>query len=219
MENEGYSTGLATGMLASNGNGGIGNWNDLAALLIVAGLFGWGGGGFGGGFGGGRGGAIDGYILNTDMAQIDNKIDRLANGLCDGFYTQAQLVNGINTNIMQGNNAIQAQLADCCCTTQRAIDGINFANANNTRDIIENQNAGTRAILEKMCQYEIEAKNAKIAEQNQRIGALELAASQAAQNAYLIGQLRPAPTPSYVVPNPYCNCGYNGGVYGTGYGV
>lgn len=52
----------------------------------------------------------------------------------------------------------------------------------NTRDIIESQNSGFRAILDKMCQQELAAKDAKIAEQNQRIFGLELAASQANQN-------------------------------------
>ena len=85
---------------------------------------------------------------------------------------------------------------DCCCQTQRAIEGVNYNLAtqgcdtrstiqNSTRDIIDSQNSGFRAILDKMCQQEIAAKDAQIAAQNQRIFALELSASQADQSAVL----------------------------------
>ena len=57
----------------------------------------------------------------------------------------------------------------------------------------------------------IEDKNAQIQAQQQQITALQLAASQAAQNNYLVEQLRPCPIPAYTVPNPFCcNTGYNG---------
>lgn len=85
-----------------------------------------------------------------------------------------------------------------------------------TRDIIDSQNAGTRAILDYLCQDKI----ASLTAENQT---LRFAASQSAQNAFLINALNPAPVPSYTVPNPYtgaygygafnngCGCGCYGG--------
>ena len=70
--------------------------------------------------------------------------------------------------------------------------------ADSTRDIIASNEAGTRAILDFLTQDKI----ASLTAENQT---LKLAASQAAQNAYLINELRPCPVPAYTVANPYCN--------------
>lgn len=123
---------------------------------------------------------------------------------------------------LQGQNAIQTQLADCCCRTnnnlERGFADINYnmatntcaiktEMANNTRDIIDSQNAGTRAILDYLCQEKI----ADLQSENQ---SLRLAASQQAQNNYLISQLKPCPVPAYPSCNPWggtscnnCGCG------------
>ena len=234
-------------LLQGNGrnNDGFGDGNGWWIILFFLCMFGWGGfGGRGfGGYGGGSGSAVDGYVLTSDFANIERKIDGVNTGLCDGFYTQAQLINGVNTNILtqgnasnvamlQGFNGLQSQIADCCCqnrydalqnanTTNNAIQTgfcqTNFNNSNNTRDIIDSQNAGTRAILDAIQANKVEALNQRIAEQNQQINSLRLAASQSAQNQYLVNQLRPCPTPAYVVANPYCSCGqsYTGYFNGT----
>lgn len=232
-----YAMGRDNSMNSGNsGNGfGMGGWGDLAALIVVAGLFGWGRGGFGG-FGGGNGGVADNYVLATDFATIERKIDGVNAGLCDGFYATAQQINGVQQTLCQGFSGINQNivtngyetrnaitdvgyaLKDCCCTTQRAIDGVNynlathFGNLNNTlcglgRDIIDNANANYRAIHEELVANKIEAKNERIAELTMMLNKADLKASQAAQNAYLLSELKPCPTPSYVVPNP--NCCYN----------
>ena len=80
-------------------------------------------------------------------------------------------------------------------------------------DVIEDEDLGVIAgdILSKFDANRIEDKNAQIQAQQQQITALQLAASQAAQNNYLVEQLRPCPIPAYTVPNPFCcNTGYNG---------
>lgn len=235
-----------TGMLAGGQNDdGFGGGGWLGAVIILAIIFGWGNGGYGFG-GGGNGQQVrDMYTLNSDFATLQRQLsdgfstvekgtDTIRNGLCDGFYTNAQLINGVNTNIMQGVNTLQAQAADCCCKTQSGIQGINTSIASaladvkyqmatdtcaiktqmntNTRDIIDSQNAGFRAILDDLCKMRIEQKDAKIAEQAQRINALELAASQAAQNNYIVDRLSPKPpVAAFQVPAPwqYGNCGCN----------
>lgn len=233
----------------SNNGGGFG-WGDNGALwLIVLFLFifagGWGNGNGWGNNGGNGAGVVDGYVLTSDFANIERKIDVVNNGLCDGFYQQAQLINGVQQGMsngfmtaeisranqqaafMQQLNAMQMQQANCCCETRAAIQGVNYNLATQacetrqsintgTRDIIDNQNANARAILDAMTAQRIEAKDAKIAEQNQQLFAAQLAASQAAQNetlkAYMSGQLayyNPRPVPSFQVPAPYQygNCG------------
>ena len=165
-------------------------------------------------------------MLSDGFGDLTAQSRYIQNGICDGFYSMnSSLLNGFNntnTAIMQNGyetrNAIQgvsSQLADCCCKTQTAIQGVNYNLAtqgcaiqntiqNVARDIIDNQNNGIRSIRDELVAQRIEDKNERIAELQSKVGALNLAASQAAQNQYLIQTLRPSPTPSYVVPNPYC---------------
>lgn len=223
-------------------------FGDNAWWIIVLLLFGWGRNGFGNGFGG-NGGVGENYVLATDFATIERKLDGINNGICDATFalnntvtngfagvqqTLCQGFNGVNTAVLQSsvNNErglwnLSSQFADCCCKTQRAIDGVNYNMAmntnslqqtlcNNTRDIIENQNANYRAIHDELVANKLEMKNDRIAEQQNEINALRLAASQERQNAYLLSELKPCPSAAYIVPNP--NCCYNYNVTSAGCG-
>ena len=248
---------LITGNTGNNCNNGWGENGSWWIILFL--IFGWGRNGFGGYGGGSSSGAADNYVLASDFAQIDRKLDTISNGICDStFALNNTMTNGfaaaqqtlcqgfsginqaINTNGYEtrlGINGLTAELAncccdlkqqisDCCCQTQRSLDGINYnmaMNASNiqqtlcnaTRDLIDNQNANYRALHDELVANRIEDKNAQIAAQQNEINALRLKASQEAQNAYLINQLKPCPDPAYIVPNPnYC---YNYGVTGFGY--
>lgn len=271
--NNGYS--LADIAAATGNNNGVFG-GDGAWWIIILFLFcfaGWGNGGYGyGGFGGGSQGSTsvyEGYVLNNDMSMIsrqmsdgfssqERKLDSISNGICSLGYDQLAQMNGINTNIMTVGNAIQTQLADCCCKTQTNIGDVkyaigstgadisrgvergfsdtnynlatqangitnamqsafcqtNFNAQTNTRDIVDSQNAGTQAILARIDALESSRKDEKIAELTAQLNRADLAASQAAQNTYLINELKPCPQPAYVVPNPYCNCRCNTS-YGT----
>lgn len=215
-------------------------FGDNAWWIIVLLLFGWGRNGFGGGFGGN--GVGENYVLATDFATIERKLDAVNSGICDstfalnntitnGFFgvqnSLTQGFSGLNTALLQGNYALSSQLADCCCATQRAIDGVNYNMATNTcaitnnatmntRDIIDAVNTNYRALHDEIVANRIEDKNAQITAQQNEINALRLKASQEAQNTYLISQLKPCPDPAYIVPNP--NCCYNYAVAGYGYG-
>ena len=224
--------------VGNNGNGAFGGYGngDWAWIIILFLIFG-NGRGFGNGFGSGFGGSGVGenYILATDFANLERKLDGINNGICDstfalnntitnGFFgvqnSLTQGFSGLNTALLQGNYALSSQLADCCCKTQRAIDGVNYNMATNTcaitnnatmntRDIIEAVNANYRALHEEIVANRIEDKNAQIQAQQNEINALRLKASQEAQNAYLINELKPCPSPSYIVPNPNCCYQYN----------
>ena len=227
---------------ANSYGGGMGMWGENWIWIIVLFLFGWGRNGWGNNAGN-SGGVVDGYVLTSDFANVERKIDSVNQGLCDGFYQQAQLVNGTNmamangfaqaelsrsnqqAALMQQLNAMQMQAANCCCENRAAIAQVRYDMAsqacdtrntvqNTTRDIIDAMNCGFRSIDQRLTAQELAAKDSKIAEQNQQLFAAQLAASQAAQNNYLVSTLRPSPSPAYVVANPYCcNSSYN---YGCG---
>ena len=243
---------LATGYMIGRDNGGYGNGffgGDWAWIIILALLFGWGNNGNGfGGFGGGNGfvGYDVGKLATSNDVAVGfaqnatlNSLNDLKLGQANLQQTLCQGFNGVNTSILTSTSGLQAQIADCCCGIQRSIDGVNYNIANNTctitnainnsaRDIIDNQNANYRAIHDELVANKIEAKNERIAELTQQVNALNLAASQANQNAYLTATMdantaelirrlgRDYPTPSYIVPNPNCcyqssfnSCGCN----------
>lgn len=234
-----------------NNNGGFFGNGDGSWWIIILFLFLFAGWNNGGGYG--QGGVSENYTLISDMGQLERKIDTVNNGLCDGFYSTAQLINGVNmqaatntaalqqtavqgfaglnTGIVQqgyetrlGMQNIGAQMQQCCCDLRQQVGDVNYniatqangitnainsgfcqTNFNaqtNTRDVLENANANTRAILDAIQANKVEALKDRIAEQNQQITALNLAASQSAQNEYLISQLKPCPTGAYLVANP-----------------
>lgn len=209
------------------GFGGFGDGNGWWIILFFLVLFGgWGGNGFGGN----RGGVSDGYVLTSDFANIERKLDGINSGICDSTFALNNSVNGVNLNmsngfmtaelsranqqaaLMQQLNAMQMQAQECCCENRAAIAQVRYDMAtqacdtrnaiqNSTRDIIDNQNAGTRAILDFLTNsrmHDLESENQ----------GLRLAASQSAQNTYLISQLRPTPIPAYQSCNPWAssNC-------------
>lgn len=229
----------------NNGWGTDGSW--LWFLIVVFAIFGGWGNGFGG-FGGGANGGVGSEIQRGfDNQAVVSKLDGITNGLCDGFYAVQNGMNGINTNIlqtgfgiqqainadtvanMQNTNALQSQIANCCCETREAIQGVNYNMAqntcalqntmnSNTRDIIDSQNAGTRAILDYLCNEKIsslQAENSELrrAASQDRQSAL-LTTAMSAQTQQIINAVNPSAIPAYVVPNPNAyayGCGCNTG--------
>ena len=167
--------------------------------------------------------------LSDGFGDLTAQSRYIQNGLCDGFYAMnrsllngfAGVNNSIMTNGYETRNAIQgvsSQLANCCCSLEKGQMETNYLNAQNTcalqntmnmntRDIVDTVNANYRALHDEIVSNKLEMKNDRIAEQQNEINALRLSASQAKQNAYLLSELKPCPSPSYIVPNP--NCCYN----------
>lgn len=152
-----------------------------------------------------------GYQTQQGFHGVDNAICNLGTAMQQGF-------NQSNVTALQNANALQTQLADCCCENRQAIAQVRYDMAtqacdtrntiqNTTRDIIDNNNANTRSILD----FLVQDKISTLQTENQN---LKLAASQAAQNSYLIDQLKPCPQPAYITCNPFT--GQYGG-YGYGY--
>lgn len=187
---------------------------------------------------------LEGLATRADVNEaiafngVERGISAIQQGICDSTYALNNSItsgfNNTNVALLQGFNGVQSQMCnmaaqaqDCCCQTQRAIDGVNYNMAtntcaiqntiqNSTRDIIDSQNAGTREILNFLTQDKI----ASLQSENQ---ALKFQASQTAQNSYLaamsdaqtselIRRINPMPVPAYQVPAPYPYCGtYNNG--------
>ena len=236
----GFAEGYAIGADRSNsGNDGFGFGNGGAwiwIILILAIFGGFGGRGFGGGSDWQRSSVQDSYVLASDFSQLDRKMDSLGNGIASLGYDQLGQINGVNANIsnlgyqLQGcccdvreaisgvnynnamnMNALQKQIGDCCCENRAAVAQVRYDMSQNTRDIVDNANANTRAILDYLCQDKIQT----LQSENQ---ALRLKASQEAQNNYLVNALRPCPSPAYVVPNPFC-CNQGNTCSGNVYGI
>jgi len=231
-------------------------------------------GGFGGFGCMGGGYPVESILQRSlDTQTIIGKLDGVTQGLCDGFYAQSNALNSLGMNMMQGfhgvdnavcnlgyqtqqgfsatqmammqgNNALQAQLAQCCCDNRAGLADLKYQMAtdacavtntiqNTTRDVIDNQNANSRAILDALNQNYIRT----LESENQ---SLKLSASQQAQNAVLMAAMdankadilrrtgAECPTPAYVVqpPTPVnfpTNCcgqfnGWNNGGCGQGCG-
>ena len=148
-----------------------------------------------------------------------NQFNNITNGLCTLGYQTQSAVNGAQTAVTGAITNLSSQLADCCCENRLATANLNAALAADTcsvttaisqaaRDITDNQNANYRALHDEIVANRMEDKNAQIQQLQSQVQALNLAQSQANQNNYLIGQLRPTPVPAYTVANPYAGFGY-----------
>ena len=205
-----------------------------------------------------------GNQLNDISSGVQNISTQLCNGFAgvnqtvsSGFANAESSANArqmanMNQNfanqtaMLQGFNQLGSQFADCCCENRLATcqtqnivqnegNATRFADANNTRDIIDSQNRNSQAILDKLCQLEldgvkaqVEAKNDRIAELQTQLNMANLSASQTAQNAFiaqgfsnevdqLYNRLNSCPIPATPVygrtPIFTCNnngCGCNG---------
>lgn len=219
-----YSLSDIAAVTEGNRNNGMfgGDWSAWIILFLLFGLFGnngW------GGFGSGAGGAgFQGLATRADINEgfalngLQTGITAIQQGLCDSTY------------------ALSGAIKDCCCQTQRSIDGVNYNMAKgfcdlsnvmntNTRDLLENQNSNTRAILDFLTQDKI----ATLTAENQ---SLKFQASQTAQNAFITANQEAqtatllrrlgadSPIPAYVVQPPtpvhfpYSGCGCGNGAYG-----
>lgn len=185
-------------MAAVNGNcnGGMGwggDWSAWIIIFLIFGFFGWGGNSWGGGFGGGGRGAgsvVDGYVLTSDFANIERKLDGVNNGLCDGFYAMnTGMLNGfagVNQNLNSGFQAaelarcnqqaalmqqlfnMQMAQQQCCCENREAIQGVNYN--------LATQSCETRNTVQNTTRDIIDAMNCGFRSIDQRLTAQELAA-------------------------------------------
>lgn len=204
------------------GSGFGGDWAWILLLLVLFG--GWGNGGMGGyGMDGfypwmNQSNQINGgfrdQMINDNITGIRSDLGDISTQLCNGF-------NQVGMNILQSVNGIQSQLSTCCCENRLATVQTQNVIATESAATRANATANTQAILDKLCQLELDAKNDTIAQLRSQINELSRTASQNAQTAAILANneaqtaalekyLAPTPIPAYIVANPNCcqsNCG------------
>lgn len=231
----------------NNGWGMDGAWWIIVLFLFMWGNGGW-GNGWGGNSGYTATAATQADIQRGfDTSSIISKLDGINTGICDSTFALNNSINGLGVNVMQGfhgvdnaicnlgyqtqqgfnatqvammqgQNAHQAQLAQCCCDQRAGLADLKYQMAtdtcavtntvqNATRDVIDNQNANSRAILDALNQNYIRT----LENENQ---SLKLSASQAQQNATIGAMISASeatilrrtgaecPAPAYVVQPP-----------------
>lgn len=162
------------------------------------------------------------YALNNNINQnfrgVDNAICNLGFNVQSGFNGVERSMCNLGYNVQSGFNSLGHQISDCCCETQRAIDRVAYENQantcalqntiqNTTRDIIDNANANSRAVLD----FLVNDKISTLTAENQ---SLKFQASQTAQNAFITANQQAqtaelirrlgaeCPQPAYVVQPP-----------------
>lgn len=177
----------------------------------------------------------------NQITAVQSDLGDIQTQLCNGFagvnatvsngFAQAEIAENSRAMAnMQQLFGLQSQFADCCCEnrlancqTQNIIqnegNATRFADANNTRDIIDNATRGNQMILDKLCQLELDAKNDRISDLERQLTMANLSASQNNQTQTLLADnfaqtsaleqyLAPVPRPAYIVQNPNC-CSQN----------
>lgn len=222
MMNEGLSAGDILAL--TRDQDGMGNaWNNPFIYLVWLALLGGNGGLFG------RrddSNALQGALTRSDMFEgfnnqdINSQLRGITNGLCDGFYA-------VNNGLKDGFYGIQSALAEnrfaqqnCCCEIKSGIKDLSAEGYRNTCEIttaIHAEGEATRALINSNTMQELRDK---LAERDRDLQTVQFQLSQQAQNATLIGTLRPFPQPAYITCSPYQSAnGTCGSSYNCGCGI
>lgn len=161
--------------------------------------------------------SVQGALTRSDLFEgfnnqdINGQLRGITSGICDGFYA-------MNNSLKDGFFGTQSAIADsrfaqqnCCCETNRNIDSIRAENYKNTCEIttaIHNEGEMTRALIN---QNTTQALRDKLADTDRDLQTARFQLSQQAQNATLIGALRPCPIPAYLACSPYSSVSTNTG--------
>ena len=176
----GYGGGFGDGL----GNG----WWIILLFLFM---------GFGGGFGGFGNNNAAGFVgadvqRGFDQSAIVNGLNGIQTSLSGNQMTDLNRSFDVQTSIMQGFDGLQGQLAQCCCDNKTATlqtQAVVQNEGNLTRLAIQQQ---TQAILDKMCQAEIDTLKGQVVNLQNQLNMATLNASQTAQTAQIIAALTPA---------------------------
>jgi hypothetical protein len=239
---DGMSPADVAAVMGNNDGFGNGNGAWWILILFLFAAFGWGNGGYGNGGGNG----VDAYVQRGfDQTAVMSGINGLTTAVANGFANaevsrcngQTNILQALNSNQMamtQGMNTLAFGLQGASNQNAMGIADLKFTVAQEAcadrnaisdalRDVIANNTANTQAILDKMCQQEIDALKTQNANLQTQLNMMNLAQSQTAQTAQLLADnanqtstleqyLAPVPRPAYIVANPNgCNCGNNFG--------
>ena len=172
--------GVLMGNRSSDGMFGAGSGGGLLFAILLIVLF------MGGGAWGGNRGAFGTEAIQNQMQQGFDNQNTMANQretLAAVNSGTAQAVAATNqtfhdmlgvfsdkyneitrdiSSLQVGQANMLANQNQCCCSIQRAIDGVNYANAQNTASINANTTAAMQKVLDAITENKIEALQSKI---------------------------------------------------------
>lgn len=215
-------TGVVPVMNMNHGNddwgNGCGMW--FMWIIVIFALM----GGWGNGFGNNRG--LNEALTRSDLQSgFDNQsvqrgIAGIQDGLCDGFYAQNTTMlngfSGVQRDLMSNGYQLGNQIAEnrfaaqnCCCETNRNIDSVRAENYKNTCEIVNAINADGEKTRAVMVANTVQELRDKLADRDRELQTANFQLSQQAQNATLIGALRPFPQPAFITCSPYQSAANN----------
>lgn len=190
-------------VMAMNGAGAEGMWNNPFIYLVWLAVLG------NGGIFGNRNGygdaAVQGALTRSDLFEgfntqdINAQLRGITNGLCDGFYATRQGISDLGYAVK-----------DCCCTTNRNIDAVRYENSKNTCEItnaIHAEGEATRALINANTIQELRDK---LEARDREVMTRDFQLSQLAQNQYLVNEIRPCAKPAYITCSPYTTASFCG---------
>lgn len=255
-DQNGMSPADIAAVTGNNGNSGWGFGGDGAWWLLVLFLFaannGW-GNGFGGNGNGAlpymmsnttNNDVQRGFDQQSVMTGLGDLTAAVSNGFanaevsrCNAQANLLQTLNANNNAVTANMNTLASSLQNCCCENRAGLADLKYtiatencadrsAISDGVRDIIASNTANTQAILDKLCQQEIDALKTENSNLQTQINLANLRASQTAQTSAILSDnaaqtqaleqyLNPSPIPAYMVQNPNCcapnyGCGCNG---------
>ena len=185
---------------AMNGNEGNAMWNNPFIYLVWLAVL-----GRGGLFGGAGDAATQGAITRSDLFEgfnnqdVNGQLRGITTGICDGFYAT-------NNTLKDGFYGLQT----CCCETNRNIDSVRYDMGKGFCDVataIHAEGEATRALINANT---VQALRDKLEDRDRELLTANFQLSQQAQNAYLLGEIRPVARPAYITCSPYTTTGYCG---------
>ncbi len=198
-----FATGYAVGQ-GNNNNNGCGFGGDGWWILLLL-LCGWGNNGWNNGGGNQMVGYELGRVATTNDVASGFSTSTIMSTQRDNQLAQQAGFAAVQQTLCQGFNGINQAIGDCCCQTQRGLDGIKFEMQRNTCDIQHSIDCVGDRIIGYLNQQEL-------ANLRDQVQTYKFRESQSAQNAYLIDQLRPVARPAYLTCSPFDSAfGWNRG--------
>ena len=191
-----YSLSDIAAMNGNNENGML--WNNPFIYLVWLAVL-----GRGGLFGGAGDAATQGAITRSDLFEgfnnqdVNGQLRGITTGICDGFYAT-------NNTLKDGFYGLQT----CCCETNRNIDSVRYDMGKGFCDVataIHAEGEATRALINANT---VQALRDKLEDRDRELMTANFQLSQQAQNAYLLGEIRPVARPAYITCSPYTTTGY-----------
>lgn len=157
-----------------NGNGGMWGNNEMEWLFAIILLGAVGGGGFFGGNTRANAATTEDLASGFNFSALQNKTNDILAAVNNVNQVISNAICQLGYQVLEQFSAMKQAFSECCCQTLRAIDGVKFDMANYFSASNANTVAVGQKILDKLCSMEMAQKDATIAQQGQRIAALEM---------------------------------------------